>query len=123
MSSGDSINVFAALPAMDEFENLPLFLDCYRNQNWQNKKLVVCVNQPDNWWQRKDKQRICKNNQQSLEYLNSVADIDIEVIDKSSSGYGWSAKKFENFVARHFRIKLVKKIAPWTIVFCSSENS
>ena len=80
--------IFVALPALDEFENLQEFLTCYKAQTWPNKKLVVCVNQPDDWWENADKRRVCDNNQMSLEYLKSQVDIDIEVIDRSSKGLG-----------------------------------
>jgi len=86
--------IYVALPAMDEAENLPDFLSCFRIQTQPDKKLVVCVNQPDDWWQREDKVSICENNSRSLQYLNSQKDSDIEVIDKSTVGLGWKGKKY-----------------------------
>ena len=31
----------------------------------------------------------------------------------------WSSNKFQNFVKKYFTIKAVKKVMPWTIIFCS----
>ena len=103
--------IFVALPALDEFENLQEFLTCYKAQTWPNKKLVVCVNQPDDWWENADKRRVCDNNQMSLEYLKSQVDIDIEVIDRSSKGLGWTGKKYGVGWARKVAMDRVSQMA------------
>lgn len=103
--------IFVALPVLDEFENLPEFLTCFKGQTWPNKKLVVCVNQPDDWWGRADKKRVCENNQRSLEYLKSKVQFDIEVIDRSSRGQGWSAKKYGVGWARKVAMDRISEVA------------
>ena len=85
--------IYVAVPCMDEMEYLPEFIDCIKGQNIQKFKLFICVNQPDHWWKKEDKIKICENNRRSLEYLNSITDINIEIIDKSSEGKGWTGKK------------------------------
>ena len=85
--------VFVALPAMDELENLPEFIKCLDLQTHGNFKLWVCVNQPDEWWDDDHKFQVCLNNQKSIEYLRSVEGIDMEIIDKSSKGRGWTGKR------------------------------
>ncbi|MEZ5198173.1 MAG: glycosyltransferase [Bacteroidales bacterium] len=86
-------NVYIALPAMDEFEYLPKVVDCIRNQNYPYIKLVVCINQPDSWWDNPERKAVCIGNQVSIDYLESLEGIQIEIIDKSSKGKGWTAKK------------------------------
>ena len=85
--------VYVALPAMDEADYLPAFIECLRNQSFRNFIVVVCVNQPDQWWEDKSRISICQNNKQSIEYLNSIKDLDIQLIDRSSKGKGWKGKK------------------------------
>jgi len=42
--------IFVSLPVMDEPEALPLCLNCIENQSYKNFHVVICVNQPDEWW-------------------------------------------------------------------------
>ncbi|MCB0805433.1 MAG: glycosyltransferase [Bacteroidales bacterium] len=86
--------IYVALPAMDELEYLPSFIDCYRNQTFLNKKLVICVNQPESWRNKPDKAGICQRNVQSLDFLRSFDDIQPVIIDKCSPGNGWTGKKY-----------------------------
>ncbi|MCD4698846.1 MAG: glycosyltransferase [Bacteroidales bacterium] len=85
--------IFIAVPCMDELETLPVFIECVRNQSYKNYKLIVCVNQPDFWWNEDNKKRICYKNLQSIKYLQGITGIDIKIIDKSSKGFGWKDKK------------------------------
>ena len=85
--------VFIALPAMDEAETMPVFLDCLRKQTYSNFKLFVCVNQPDDWWSRPDKLEFCLNNQNTISMLKKETAIDTVIMDKSSQGKGWKGKK------------------------------
>ena len=85
--------VYVALPAMDEADYLPEFIECLRNQSYRNFIVVVCVNQPDDWWEDEDRISVCQNNKQSIESLDSIKDMDVQLIDKSSKGKGWSGKK------------------------------
>ncbi len=89
----DRPKIYVALPVMDESFNLPVFMACFRDQTWADKKLVVCVNQPDEWWNDEKKRRICEDNRQSMDYLNALEGIDVDVIDRSSKGQGWKGKK------------------------------
>lgn len=79
---------------MDEADYLPAFIKCIRNQSFRNYSLVVCVNQPDNWWEDEDKLSICQKNKESIEFLNTINDLDIHIIDKSNKGNGWKGKKY-----------------------------
>jgi glycosyltransferase involved in cell wall biosynthesis len=88
------MNIYIALPAMNELENLEDFIRCCRSQTFQNFKLVICVNQPDDWWEHEDKRHICENNTKTVKVLQSINDLKIEVIDKCSKGKGWKGKDF-----------------------------
>jgi ubiquinone/menaquinone biosynthesis C-methylase UbiE len=35
----------------------------------------------------------------------------------------WSSYNFQNLVKKYFKIKLVKKVIPWTAIFCSKEKT
>jgi glycosyltransferase involved in cell wall biosynthesis len=90
----DPVKIYVALPIMNELENLGNFIQCCRDQNFQNFKLVVCVNQPDDWWEMENKVTVCHDNSLAVEYLETINDIQIEIIDKSSKGFGWKGKEF-----------------------------
>lgn len=85
--------VFIAIPAMNEMEWLPEFINCLKHQTFKQFKVIIGINQPDDWWDKPDKVHICENNQKSLNYLNSIQNIDFEIIDNSTKGKGWVGKK------------------------------
>lgn len=84
--------IYIALPVMDEMERLPALIDALKNQTFQNFKLVVCVNQPESWWNVTGKIKVCEANSDAIAYLTSLKDSRIEIIDKSSPGNGWTPK-------------------------------
>ena len=86
--------IYVAVPLMDELENIPQLLDCLQAQTYRNFEVVVCVNQPDDWWNRRDKMEICQRNQATLETLNHQKPDFLTVIDRSSPGKGWNEKHF-----------------------------
>ncbi len=92
--TADPVKIYIALPAMNELENMEPFIHCCKNQTYQNFKLVICVNQPDDWWERENKLSICRNNTLSIEFLKKIKDLPIEIIDRSSRGKGWTGKDF-----------------------------
>jgi glycosyltransferase involved in cell wall biosynthesis len=85
--------IYIALPALAEMSYIPKFFDCVRTQTFKNWELVVCVNQPEIWWNDKDHLAECENNQDSLIWLEKQNDINLIVIDKSSKGKAWFGKK------------------------------
>ncbi len=90
----DMVKIFVALPVLNELENMENFIGCCKAQTYSNFKIVVCVNQPDDWWEKDDKMQICENNAATLEFLRSLNNPSIEIIDKSSKGKGWKGKDF-----------------------------
>ncbi len=88
-----SENIHLALPVLNEYENMPLFLDCLRRQTNRNFILWVCVNNYDSWHDDVDKKEQVENNLKTIELLKSIKDIKINIIDKASIGKGWKGKK------------------------------
>jgi glycosyltransferase involved in cell wall biosynthesis len=85
--------IHIALPVLNESKNLPAFIDCLKAQSVRDFRLVVCVNQYESWWDDVDKKAQCLDNQKSIGFLQSLTGIDVQLIDKSSKGKGWSRKK------------------------------
>ena len=89
----DIPQVYVALPILNESENISNLVSCFRDQEYLSFKIVVCVNQYDDWWQDEEKINECNDNQKSLRFLQFISDIDIHVIDRCSRGVGWPKKK------------------------------
>jgi len=81
-----------ALPVMNEMERLPAFMDALTKQSVQDYNLIVCINQPDDWWNHPEKRLICEDNQEALNYFSSFRDKRIKLIDKTTEGQGWTGK-------------------------------
>jgi len=82
-----------ALPVLNEFLQLPEFLQSLEHQQFSDFELVVCVNQDEDWWNDAAKREICEDNKRSLSLLRQVQKFPVKVIDKSSPGRGWAAGK------------------------------
>ena len=85
--------IFIALPIMDELETLPLLLFNLKNQDYLPEEIVVCVNQPDTWWNDERKVHVCLNNYASIKLLEAETSLNIKIIDRSSLGKGWQGKQ------------------------------
>jgi glycosyltransferase involved in cell wall biosynthesis len=85
------MKLYIAIPAFNESEYLPHTINCIRKQQSNSEfEVFICVNQPDDWWNESDsKFNVCDDNHKTLEYLHSIKDIPIKIIDKSSKGKGW----------------------------------
>jgi hypothetical protein len=103
--------LYIALPVIDEFELLPRLLDCIASQKYKQFKIFVCVNQPDEWWEKADCRKICENNQRTIEYLNNLKDINLAIIDKCSPGKGWKGRKHGVGWARKLLMDEINKVA------------
>jgi glycosyltransferase involved in cell wall biosynthesis len=90
---GHTPKIFVALPVMDEMEMLPHCLQCIDKQTYRNFHVVVCINQPEEYWDIPEKKHICHNNKKVLEILLKNKVDDLTVIDKSSKGCGWKGNK------------------------------
>lgn len=85
--------IYIALPILHERENLEKLINCLSCQTHPIERLVVCINNYDHWWADSEKKNSCEDNLQSLSFLESFTDINIQIIDKTSPGKGWEAKK------------------------------
>ena len=104
-------HISVAIPLMDELENLPALVECLQKQTFHNFDVYVCVNQPENWWGEEAKQHICINNAVSILFLQSVENLSITIIDRSSRGHGWPAKRHGVGYARKELFDTILQIA------------
>ena len=89
------MNVFFALPAMNEAEYIGETLRCILMQKTEcNVQVFICINQPDSWWEIPEKLDICLNNQRTFEMLRVISE-NIHIIDRSSKGNGWKGRRLE----------------------------
>ncbi|HLN54059.1 MAG TPA: glycosyltransferase family A protein [Lentimicrobium sp.] len=88
-----SVKVYAALPVLNENDNLPYIFNNLLEQEDVEVELIICVNQPDEWWNDPERKIICDHNSKSIEYINSLKEQRITLIDKSSRASGWIGKK------------------------------
>jgi len=95
--------IFLTIPLMDELENIPALLNCLKLQTYRRVEVIICVNQPDSWWNIPAKIQICKANVSSLQLLQKEAANNVQVIDRCSPGNGWQG--------RHFGVGWARKVA------------
>lgn len=89
----DNPDIYVAIPAMDERQELPLTLQNLAEQQDAGRFYIyVCVNQPESFWQISDKTVICQRNVQLLDYLRQLPLSNLHIIDKSTKGNGWDDK-------------------------------
>lgn len=97
-----SPHLFVAIPAMDEYDHLPLTLQDLKEQvDISSFDTYICVNQPDDYWQQPEKRGLCERNVQTLRLLEqeaqntaqSGAGMLLHVLDHASLGKGWQGRK------------------------------
>lgn len=93
INTKSATKVFAALPVLDEADNLPIIINNLLSQEDVDLKVIICVNQPDEWWENDKKLSVCLNNQKSLDFLHSINDERIIILDRTSKGNGWIGKR------------------------------
>lgn len=103
--------IYIALPVMNEMELLPLLIRAVLNQTVRDFRLVVCVNQPDSWWDDPLHLPVCVENQLTIKYLESLEDNRIEILDRSSRGKGWPPKAHGIGVARKLLMDYISSVA------------
>lgn len=87
--------LYVAIPAMDELQDLPATLqDLAAQSAISSFEILICVNQPEEYWQNPEKKQICENNQLLLRWLEKEAAQNVQVLDYASKGKGWTGKKF-----------------------------
>lgn len=103
--------IYVSLPALNELDFINNCIDSIKSQSFKNFEVIICVNQPDEWWQDSERTNICFNNQKTISFLSSLTDIPITIIDKSSKGKGWKGKNHGVGWARKTIMDEIVKIA------------
>lgn len=85
--------LYLALPVLVEFGNLATLIGSLKAQSETHFHLVVCVNHYEHWRLQPEYASSVADNEKSLEYLRSIDDIQITLIDKASPGKGWPHRK------------------------------
>ena len=113
--------IYIALPVMNEMERLPLLVKAIMEQTEQRFRLVVCVNQPDSWWNDPEHISVCEENSLAIKYLLSLEDNRIEILDKSSPGNGWTPKAYGIGFARKYLMDHISKLAQLNDIIISMD--
>jgi hypothetical protein len=96
---------------MREMERLPLLIKAIMDQSNQRFRLIVCVNQPESWWSDPLRLPVCIENRLAIEFLESLHDDRIEILDRSSMGKGWPDKGHGIGVARKYLMDHISSVA------------
>lgn len=102
---------YFSLPVMNESGEIHKLMDCLEKQSCMDFELVVCVNQPDDWWEDEEKLNICRDNQKTIGYLQKSHPFPVTVIDKSTRGNGWKGKQFGVGWARKTAMDFINRLA------------
>lgn len=103
--------IWIALPVQDESEYLPETINCILEQDYGDFHVVICVNQPDHWWNNPDKVSICHDNMLILSWLKTLDVSRFTVIDRCSPGNGWQGNHFGVGWARKTAMDHIAKVA------------
>jgi glycosyltransferase involved in cell wall biosynthesis len=106
--------LYVSIPAINELDLIPLCIECISQQSFKNFEVFICVNQPDEWWNDDAKSEICNNNEKTVEFLRSVKNVPIRIIDKTSKGNGWQGK--------NHGVGWARKTIMDEITLCADEN-
>ena len=92
-------HISVAIPALDELEELPKLLISLNHQTFSAFSVYVCVNNPEEWTTDSDStERISYlHNQATIKHLQDhlipTCKYQLIVIDRSSTGHGWTGKQ------------------------------
>ena len=105
--------IHVAIPAMNEAAFLPQTLECIGNLIIDQSRVHtwICVNQPDHWWEDREKVALCHNNRQTLKMLQAHPTKNLKIIDRSSRGNGWTGKEHGVGMARKVLMDAISKTA------------
>ena len=90
------MHVFVTIPALNEKDFITGVLQDLSKQEYADFTLLVCVNQPDAWWDDEAKKEICINNVETMAYVQSFCElhkIKLILIDKCTKGNGWDYQR------------------------------
>ena len=85
-------HLYIAIPVINELAYLPATLESIAKQSFKGSfSVIICVNQPEEWWQDPEKVAVCENNQQLIQFLKQYSGF-VSHLDYSSPGKGWIGK-------------------------------
>jgi len=90
------MHVFVTIPALNEKDFITGVLQDLSKQEYADFTLLVCINQPDAWWDDDAKKEICINNVETMAYVQSFCElhkIKLILIDKCTKGNGWDHQR------------------------------
>ncbi|HQO09008.1 MAG TPA: hypothetical protein PLK90_00885 [Clostridiales bacterium] len=105
------MKIFIAIPALNEFENIPELLKDLKAQTVTDFKVFVCINNPDEWWNDPVKRIKCENNVKTMQMLNLEQRLDLTIIDRFSPGKGWKGRQRGVGYARKELFEAIDRIA------------
>jgi len=106
-----SRHIFAALPVLDELENLAALTGCLAGQTERNFTLVACVNQPEQWRDDPGRSEVCRRNRESVRLLREIRDFPVVIVDRTSPGRGWQAAEGNVGLARREAMEAANRMA------------
>ena len=86
-------HLHVCIPALNESSYLPATIECLRKQDLQDFSVTICVNQPEAWRKDPRKRPEIEDNLATLDFLNTLTDFPLQVIDRSSPGKGWAGRE------------------------------
>jgi hypothetical protein len=107
------MKIFATLPVTNEPDVERTIRDILA-QKVKPEVFLICVNQPDYYWEEERFFDICSQNMKTLkqlETMQSETDVTIFVLDKCSRGNGWGKNKAGIGEARKFLMDMADSIA------------
>lgn len=107
----ENTKIFIAIPCLNEIDFIDKTITCIKNQSYRNFKLFICVNQPEKYHFIDEFKHIVENNLKTIEYIKSITEFEVELIDKSSLGKGWDENSYGVGWARKLLFDAISKEA------------
>jgi len=92
-----------------------------KKQDTRDFEIIACVNQYEWWWDDNEKRLECEDNQKSLGILQKEEELTVHLIDRSSKGKGWVAKKGGVGMARRTALDFISQHADDNAVMVSMD--
>lgn len=110
--------IYIIIPVMDEADYLSRTLACAMEDNAEaDVQVWVCVNQPDDWWQKPQYLSVCQANMSTMAYIRETYGNKVRILDYASPTCGWKGKKQGVGCARRALMqRVLEEAAPEDII-------